>query len=159
MNVNQKQEECTSVGVLVDSVCRSLDPKKRLTISAGWREVMRQPDYVYLMPGKKGDEVKCIDLIPPQVFDSLFKMMQGMSRKDPRWKAVSLICDSASQVYLDIQGRIRIPEKFLKFAELKSKVVMSGSNDRIKICAHDGSEDSAEIDLDAFEAACDVVDF
>ena len=158
-SVNTLEEKYTSVGVLVDSVFRGLDSKKRLTISAGWREVMRHPDYVYLMPGKKENSVKCVDVIPPQVFDSLFKMMQGMSRKDPRWKAVSLICNSASQVYLDIQGRVRIPEKFLKFAGLKDKVVMSGANDRIKICPDDGSESAAAIDLDAFEAACDLIDF
>ena len=156
--VNHSNEEYASVGVLVDSVCRSLDPKNRLTISAGWREVMRQPDYVYLMPGRKDDTVKCVDLIPRQVFDALFKTLQGMSRKDPRWKSVNLICNSSSQVYLDIQGRIRIPDKFLTFAGLESKVVMSGSHDRIKIYADDGSEGNAEIDLDAFDAACDVVD-
>lgn len=158
-SVNRGKDEFASVGVLVDTVCRSLDPKKRLTISAGWREVMRQPDYVYLMPGTKGDAIKCIDVIPPQVFDSLFRMMQGMSHNDPRWKAVSLICDSASQVYLDVQGRIRIPDKYLKFAGLDEKVVMSGSNDRIKVWHDDGSESNEEIDLDAFEAACALVDF
>jgi len=86
-------------------------------------------------------------------------VMQGMSRKDPRWKAVSFICDSASQVYLDVQGRIRIPEKFIKFAGLGEKVVMSGSNDRIKVWHDDGSESNEEIDLAAFEAACELVDF
>jgi division/cell wall cluster transcriptional repressor MraZ len=156
--VNQSNKEYAGVGVLVDSVCRSLDPKNRLTISAGWREVMRQPDYVYLMPGRKDDAVKCVDLIPPQVFDSLFKSLQGMSRKDPRWKSVNLICNSSSQVYLDIQGRIRIPDKFLAFAGLESKVVMSGAHDRIKIYADDGSEGSTEIDFDAFDAACNDVD-
>ncbi len=158
-SVKIEKDESVPVGVLVDTVRRNLDPKKRLTISAGWREVMRQPDYVYLMPGTRVDGVKCIDVIPPQVFDALFRMMQGMSRTDPRWKAVTLICDAASQVYLDIQGRIRIPEKFLKFAGLDEKVVMSGSNDRIKVWDDDGSESNAEIDLDAFKAACDMVDF
>jgi len=168
-NVNQEQvvsesvkiekDESARVGVLVDTVRRNLDSKKRLTISAGWRAVMRQPEYVYLMPGTRMDGERCIDVIPPPVFDSLFRMMQGMSRKDPRWKAVALICDAASQVYLDIQGRIRIPDKFLKFAALDEKVVMSGSNDRIKLWDDDGSESHEEIDLEAFKAACDQVDF
>lgn len=158
-SVKAKQSEFTYVGVLVDTVCRSLDPKKRLTISAGWREVMRQPDYVYLMPGKNGAGVSCVDVIPPQIFDSLFREMQGMSRTDPRWSAVNFICDSASQVYLDIQGRIRIPEKFLKFAGLEDKVVMAGSNDRIKVWHDDGKASPEEIDLDAFEAACNLVNF
>jgi DNA-binding transcriptional regulator/RsmH inhibitor MraZ len=61
-------------------------------------------------------------------------------------------------VYLDIQGRIRIPDKFLAFAGLESKVVMSGAHDRIKIYADDGSEGSTEIDFDAFDAACNDVD-
>ena len=157
--IKEKKNEFTSVGVLVDTVCRSLDPKKRVTISAGWREVMRQPDYVYLMPGRNGAGVNCVDVIPLQVFDSLFREMQGMSRKDPRWKAINTICDSASQIYLDIQGRIRIPDKFLKFAGLEDKVVMSGSNDRIKVWHDDGSGSSEEIDFEAFEAACDLVNF
>lgn len=158
-NVKQQKSEFTCVGVLVDTVCRSLDPKKRLTISAGWREVMRQPDYVYLMPGKNGAGVSCVDVIPPQIFDSLFREMQGMPRNDPRWSAINLICDSASQVYLDVQGRIRIPEKFLKFAGLEEKVVMAGSNDRIKVWHDEGLASPEVIDLDAFEAACSMVNF
>lgn len=158
-SVKPQKAEFTCIGVLVDTVCRSLDPKKRVTISAGWREVMRQPDYVYLMPGKNGAGVNCVDVIPPQVFDSLFRELQGMSHNDPRWKSVNFICDSASQVYLDIQGRIRIPDKFLKFAGLTEKVVMAGSNDRIKVWHDDGLASHEVIDLEAFEAACKAVNF
>jgi division/cell wall cluster transcriptional repressor MraZ len=156
--VNRSSDEYISVGVLVDSVFRSLDSKKRLTISAGWRQVMRDPSYVYLIPGMKDGE-KCIDLIPSQVFDAINGMLKGLSRKDPKREAVSRFCNTASQVYLDIQGRIRIPGKFLKFAGLKDKLVMTGEGDRIKILAHEGVEGEAEIDFDSFDSACDLIDF
>ena len=148
------------VGTLVDVVGRKLDQKRRLTVSAGWREVMGQPDFIYLAPGitsrkdlATGKEISCIDVLPKQVLDYKLKDLLDLPDDDPDREHIENYCENIAQVYFDVQGRIRIPERYLSYAGIKDKVMMSGANDCIKIWAVEEFEEEKRIDFVAFRSS------
>ncbi len=149
------------VGTLVDLVGRKLDPKRRLTVRAGWREVMGDPAYVYLVPGimfqSGGDgvdrRVSCIEIVPPPVMDGRLRLLHELDDEDPERVAMERYCQDIAQIYFDTEGRIRIPERFLEYAEITDNVMMSGANDRIKVWAVDELDENKKIDFEAFRKA------
>lgn len=156
---NSEQDGVGCIGALVDVSQRTLDSKNRITISSGWRQLMGHPEYVYFVPGFKDDSVRCVDLLPPDVFDAYFTECKGLPANNEKKRYLEVICSAASQVMIDGQGRVRCPEKFLEFADLKGDVIMSGAFDRIKIWADDGSGSAGKIDLPAFEEASEELQF
>ncbi len=120
---------------------------------------MGQPEYVYLVPGVKDNSMRCVDLLPPDVFDGYFEEYRGLPANHEKKRPLEVICSAASQIMLDSQGRVRIPDKFLTFANLKDDVIMSGAYDRIKIWPDDGSGSVDQIDLTAFEEASAELQF
>jgi len=149
------------VGTLVDIVGRRLDVKRRLTVRAGWREVMGDPAYVYLVPGvmiqsgAEGSErvVSCIEIVPPPVMDARLRVLHGLDDEDPERVAMERYCQDIAQSYFDTEGRIRIPERFLEYAGISDNVMMSGANDRIKVWAVDEVDENQKIDFEAFRKA------
>ena len=120
---------------------------------------MGHPEYVYLVPGLKDNSVRCVDLLPPDVFDGYFKEYRGLPAGHEKKRFLEVICSAASQIAIDSQGRVRVPEKLLEFADLKGDVVMSGAYDRIKIWPDDGTGSVEKIDLSAFEEASEELQF
>ena len=68
-------------GVLVGRYDYAMDPKKRFTIPSGWRTVMGNPEYVYVMPDRKE---RCLNLIPRAEMEARLEKL--------REKAKNLIC-------------------------------------------------------------------
>ncbi|MDD2599146.1 MAG: hypothetical protein PHO37_07970 [Kiritimatiellae bacterium] len=159
--VNRSISSVPTVGTLVDIVGRKLDPKRRLTVSAGWREVMGYPSYVYLVPGVlatndgNGSEeaVGCIEIVPPPVMDARLRVLHELDEDEPERVAMERYCRDIAQSYFDTEGRIRIPERFLEYAGITESVMMSGANDRIKVWAVDEVNENTKIDFEAFKKA------
>lgn len=149
------------VGTLVDIVGRKLDSKRRLTVRAGWRDVMGNPAYVYLVPGviiQNGPDgaektVSCLEIVPPPMMDARLRVLQELDDEDPDRAAMERYCQDVSQIYFDTEGRIRIPERFLEYAEITDNVMMRGANDRIKVWAVDELDGNKKIDFDEFRKA------
>lgn len=149
------------VGTLVDIVGRKLDGKRRLTVSAGWREVMGDPTYVYLVPGvtlqsgRDGADkiVSCMEIVPPPVMDARLRVLHELDDDDPERVAMERYCRDIAQSYFDTEGRIRVPERFLEYAGITESVMMSGANDRIKVWAVDEVQENTKIDYEAFKKA------
>lgn len=159
VNKNSEGRKVGWNGSLVGQIRRTLDSKNRLTISAGCRQLMGNPDYVYLAPGLKGGSIRCVDILPPDVFDDYLEKCRGLPGNHERKRALEVICGAAAQVSIDSQGRVRLIDKFLEFAGVKGDVVMSGAYDRIKVWADDGSDGVEKIDLSAFEEAREELRF
>lgn len=146
------------IGSLSDKIRRTLDSKSRLTISANLRQLMGQPEYVYLVPGLK-DETRCVVVLPPDVYDGYFEQFKGLPGNHPKRRSVEAICAACSQATIDVQGRIRLTEKFLEYAGLEGDVVMEGALDRIKIWADDGKDSVDKVNVEEFTEACDEIGF
>ena len=143
--------------VLVGRFDHSLDPKKRFTIPSEWRDAMGQPDYVYVMPDP---EDKCLDLIPAIEMESRLEKLREKALFDPQCNAaLQTIGASSEQLVLDSQGRIRVCDKLLQFANLTTTVAMVGSVRMIKLWSPEALPPEMKVDQKALGAALSVAGF
>lgn len=144
-------------GVLVGRVDHALDPKKRFTIPSEWRAVMGDPEYVYVMPDRTE---KCLNLIPRAEMEARLEKLREKALFDPALnRALQAIGANSEQLMLDVQGRIRVCDKLLQFANLTTTVAMVGSVRMIKLWSPDALAPEAKVDQKALNAALDAAGF
>ena len=131
-----------ATGALVGSHERNLDPKKRLTIPSAWRHALGS-DYVYVM---KEEGAPCLRLVPRGVFESRLAGIQDESLTGDDFNDVlESIGEDSELLEFDIQGRIRICDRLLEYANLKGTVVMKGAVRMARLWAPENAPDrSAE---------------
>ena len=138
-------------GVLVGRSDHALDPKKRLTIPSGWRTDMGNPKFVYVMPDRKE---RCLNLLPKAEMDVLLAKIREKALFDPALNRIYQVIGSQSErLDLDVQGRIRISDRLLQFANLTTTVAMVGSFRMIKLWDPAALAPAEEVDVAALDAA------
>ncbi|HMP72417.1 MAG TPA: division/cell wall cluster transcriptional repressor MraZ [Kiritimatiellia bacterium] len=117
--------------VFVDTFKHNLDPKKRLTIPSEWRALVGTPERLFVLPSTNDP---CLCVYPAR----------EMARKLQKLRDVSLV-DEANQNFMrtlssranlvpwDAQGRIRIKDDLLSYAELKDEVMLVGVFTRFEL--------------------------
>ena len=121
-SVEETREVAT--GLLVNTYERPLDPKKRLTVPSVWRHALGS-DYVYVM---KEEGKPCLQLIPKGVFESRMAGIQEEALSDDDLNDVlERVGEDSELLEFDVQGRIRISDRLLAYANLKGPVVMKGA--------------------------------
>ena len=127
----------------------ALDPKKRLTIPSEWRGVFGS--VVYVMPDRKE---KCINLYPKAEMDVFLDQLRQKALLDPALNKVYSMIGAVSQTLaFDVQGRIRICDKLLQFANLTTTVAMVGSFRMIKLYSPEVLPPENEVNMDEIDAA------
>ena len=136
---------------LVGRFDHALDPKKRLTIPSGWRLVLGHPEYVYAMP----DPVqRCVNIMPKDEMDVMLSQLRQKALFDPaQMRLLQVIGANSDLLMLDSQGRIRISDKLLQFANLTTTVAMVGSVRMIKLWNPSALPPIDVIDQTALDAA------
>lgn len=157
-----KESVALSTGVAVSSVLvgrfdHALDPKKRLTIPSEWRAAMGGPQYVYVMPDRAE---KCLNLVPQAEMEMRLNKLREKALFDPSLnKALQVLGSVSEQLSLDVQGRIRISDRLLKYANLKGVVAMVGSVRMIKLWDLAAIEPEESVDISALNDALDKLEF
>lgn len=126
----------------------ALDPKKRFTIPSEWRSVLG--NVVYVMPDRKE---KCLNLYSQEEMTVFLEQLRQKALLDPALNKVFAKLGAVSQqLSLDVQGRIRICDKLLQFANLTTTVAIVGSVRMLKVYNPEvlGPED--EIDIEGLDA-------
>ena len=101
---------------LMGTFARSLDPKKRLTIPSVWRAALG-PDLVYVVPDPRR---RCLQLVPRDVMEAKLAKYQELALGDAEVNdALDAISAASEMLEFDVQGRIRINDALLDFANLK----------------------------------------
>ena len=144
-------------GVFVSSFAHSLDPKRRLTIPAEWREQVGEPTSLYVMPDI---HEKCLLVYPASEMMLRIKNMRqhGMADKKARYFFRALASQS-DLVNWDSQGRIRIKDDLLSLASLTDQVKMVGAFDRFELWCPDLYREVGPIDGDGLRDAAQYVGF
>lgn len=125
----------SGMGMLVGEYTHSLDPKRRLTIPSGWRQMMGSPEYVYVLPDFNEP---CLNVFPPAEMEQRLERLRRHSMADRKVMAFARRLGSASaHLPIDVQGRIRVPDKQLGFAGLTAQIVMIGALNRIQLWSPD----------------------
>ena len=123
-------EAAVESGVLFGRHDFALDPKRRLTIPSEWRGVF-SGGIVYVMPDRKE---KCLNLYPKAEMDAFLDQLRQKALLDPALNRVFAKIGAVSQqLSFDVQGRIRICDKLLQFADLTTTVAMVGAVRTIKL--------------------------
>ena len=118
-------------GALVGRFDHALDPKKRFTIPSEWRALMGNPSFVYVMPDPSE---RCLDLVPVAEMESRLEKLREKALFDPGANRALQTIGAVSELpQLDVQGRIRIGDKLLQFANLTTTVALLGSVRMIKL--------------------------
>ena len=126
----------------------ALDPKKRLTIPSEWRDFLGT--VVYIVPDRK---VRCLNLYPKVEMDVYLEQLRQKALFDPALNQVCAAIGAVSQqLTLDVQGRIRISDKLLRFANLTTTVAMVGSVRMIKLYDPAMLPPEDEVDVESFDA-------
>ena len=137
--------------ILVGRCDHALDPKRRLTIPSGWRKALGNPEFVYVMPDRKE---KCLNLMPKAEMDVLKAKIREKALFDPALNRVYQVIGSVSeQLDLDVQGRIRISDRLLQFANLTTTVAMLGSFRMIKLWSPEALPPEDKVDVAALDEA------
>ena len=138
-------------GVLVGRIDHALDPKKRLTIPSGWRLVLGNPQFVYAMPDPRE---RCVNILPKAEMDVMLEQLRQKALFDPaQMKVLQVIGANSDLLMLDVQGRIRISDKLLRFANLTTTVAMVGSVRMIKLWDPQALAPEGEVDQMSLAAA------
>ena len=144
-------------GFLIGRYDHALDPKKRFTIPKEWRAVMGNPAYVFVMPDRKE---RCLTIIPQAEMEARLEVLRKKALFDPTLsRALHTIGANSEQLALDVQGRIRVSDKLLQFANLKTTVAMVGAVRKIELWAPEALPPDNEVDQTAFADALELAGF
>ena len=137
-------------GVFTDRHDHALDSKKRFTIPSEWRALMGNPKFVYVMPDPRE---KCLHIIPQAEMEGRLAKLRERALFDPALAPLLQTIGSSSEMpLLDVQGRIRISDKLLQFANLTTTVAMVGSDRMIKLYDPAVLGPEAEVDIADLDA-------
>jgi len=135
----------------------ALDPKRRLTIPAVWREAMGAPDYLLVMADPNDP---CLTIVPPDVLkERMQRVRQQPLFDDGMTEALRDLFGHAENLAVDVQGRIRISDELLAFAGLEDNVVLCGAGVRIQLWSPKRRPVRRSIDQAAIANAANVLKF
>lgn len=111
---------------------RNLDDKQRLAVPKRLKEQFGEGELtsLFVAPGTE----KSLFLYSPQAFNTLAaKLSEKAPNRIEIRNYLRLFYAQAEEVPLDSQGRIRVPERLVAFAELKKDLVLLGVHDHAEI--------------------------
>ncbi len=130
------ETESTKVAHLLDGPLsgtyeHALDPKRRITIPSVWREVMGAPAYLHVMADPHDP---CLTILSPAALQPrLQRLRQQPLFDEGTSEALRDFFADAEYLAVDVQGRIRIGDELLAFAQLDEAVLLRGIGVRIQV--------------------------
>ncbi|MCP5487135.1 MAG: division/cell wall cluster transcriptional repressor MraZ [Verrucomicrobia bacterium] len=118
------EDELGIENVFVDTFRHSLDAKKRLTIPSEWRALVGKPERLFVLPSTSE---ACLTVFPAREMARRLRKMQDLSIVDTESQNhARMLASHANLVPWDAQGRIRIKDDLLSYAQLEEGVVLVG---------------------------------
>ena len=122
-------------GVFVNTYTHSLDSKKRLTVPSDWRELAGIPKRLFVLPGVNDP---CLCVYPAREMTRRLEKLRNLSIADEKGRQLARLLASRSDlVPWDSQGRIRIKDELLDYADLLNQVVLVGTFDGFELWSPD----------------------
>ncbi len=120
-----------AAGGFVSHFRHSLDPKKRLTIPAEWRDQAGPLKRLYVLPGLNGD--KCLYIYPAAEMAHRLAKFRQIGIADRRARVLARVLAANSELLeWDTQGRIRIKDDLLAQAGITEQVELIGAFDHFE---------------------------
>ena len=110
-----------------------VDEKRRVQIPAKWRPAGPGTELTLVL-WPKAKEGPCVRVLPPQQMAKLMREVDAMPNRDANKGVLKRFIGSESiQVTLDKAGRICLPEKMARDAEIGEEAVLVGLLDKFEI--------------------------
>lgn len=114
--------------MFIGEYSHSIDPKKRLAVPSKFRG-----DLGARLVITRGLD-RCLFVYPLQVWEEIAKKLGSLSVGDPQSRRfVRIMLSGATEVEVDKQGRVLIPDYLKEYASLQKDVVIAGLFDRLEI--------------------------
>jgi len=145
-------------GVFVNTYTHSLDAKRRLTVPSDWRELAGTPNRLFVLPGIKD---QCLCVYPAHEMTRRLERIRNLSIADTKGRQFARVLASRSDlVPWDNQGRIRIKDELLDYAEIGQQATMVGTFDGFELWNPDRwVKEIGSVDQDGLGEAVKYVGF
>ena len=118
---------------------------------------MGDPEFVYVMPDPTD---RCVNIIPMVEWEARMEELRKKALFDPALKPVLQKIGANSEMpALDVQGRIRISDKLLQFANLTTTVAMLGAVRMIQLWDPSALPPADEVDQASLREALALAGF
>ena len=146
-------------GGFASNFLHSLDPKKRLTIPAVWRDQVGEPKSLYVLPGLNNE--KCLYVYPAQEMARRLEKFRKISIGDQKARMFARrLASSSDLIAWDSQGRIRVKDELLDHAGIRARVKLVGAWDRFELWQPEEWDRTAgSVDQATMEDAMRYVEF
>lgn len=132
---------------------RQIDDSGRIILPSKLRQDVGGTVFVTRSPSDK-----CLHIYTEEGWEELSEKLRQLPTATDKNAAafVRMFCGRASQVKIDKQGRMTIPPRLIKYAELDKDVVLVGANTRLELWDSEKWEDyqdslSDDVVLDGIE--------
>lgn len=143
--------------VLTGVAVHALDPKRRVTIPSGWRDALGRPAYVFVMADA---HERCLRLLSNERMQGLRERLLSKRFSDPLVaQKLRVIGQNTEQLALDVQGRIRISDRLLRFAGITGKITFVGAVTYGEVWASENRPAEGDVDQGALGDALAALDF
>jgi MraZ protein len=116
--------------LLTGTYSRTLDEKKRLTLPKRVRELLQDPETLYVTPGPD----QSLWLFTPEGLERLAEKLDQAPATDAEARVFRrLYFAQIEAVDVDRSGRILIPDRLVQFAGLQHEVVLAGIRDHLEL--------------------------
>lgn len=124
-------ETLGGIGMFVGTYVHSLDPKKRITIPSVWRAQVGDPKSLFVLPDF---HECCLNVLPASDMARRLERLRRHALADKRAMAFTRALGANSDlVSWDTQGRVRINDKLLGFAQITDQVQLVGAMDKFQL--------------------------
>lgn len=121
----------TGEQAFVNSYRHGLDSKRRITIPSEWRAQMGAENSLYVLPDVSH---KCLFMVTPLMMNFRLERIRNQPMSDSKARDFYRALGARSErIFWDTQGRFRIKDELLNYAQIKNEVVMLGTIDRIEV--------------------------
>lgn len=139
-----------SPAVFAGSHPRTLDPKKRLTFPSQWRNAIGEEGVIFVLPDPRG----CLMVLSQAEMAAKIQRFKNKALFDSALNSkLQAIASNSDQLAFDTQGRIRISDKLLRYAEIEDEVVLLTGFTNIEIWAAKKAPSSDVVDMDKYTNA------
>jgi MraZ protein len=119
---NTAESAVPLAGLFVSQYRHTLDPKRRITIPASWREVIGQPPQVFVLPSVTDP---CVVVYPARMMADRIERIRRLSMADDKARRFLRTMASRSELLSwDVQGRIRVKDELLAHARIADEVML-----------------------------------
>jgi len=154
---NTLKSNVKAQGIFVGEFPHSLDPKRRLTIPSEWRAQVGVPRSLYVL---QDVTEKCLCVFPAVELQRRIEKIRNHSIADTKARHFTRMLGSKSDlVDWDTQGRIRIKDELLDFAELADQVILVGVFHSFELWSPDNFKKVSDSDRGTILEAAQYVGF